>query len=195
MTAADPIALLDALTEELTRAGWTRPSGMRPAVPQPGRRTDQRSFTDPTRTVQVHACAYRDSGGLETRLWGVDPRRPDALDPRWWAGTEALAPAVILAAARAATDPAEPPRPGRSVAVRLAEAGWNLTKLLGEGRRLVEARWSSPDGSRSAGWFPPDPPWDTGGWLITRPDQMRPDADIATTHTPPAVTAALALTN
>ena len=31
--------------------------------------------------------------------------------------------------------------------------------------------------------------------LITRPDQLRPAADIATTHTPPAVTAALALTD
>ena len=76
MTAADPIALLDALTEELTRAGWTRPSGTRPAAPQPGRRTDQRSFTDPTRTVQVHACAYLQAGSLETRLWGVDPVAP-----------------------------------------------------------------------------------------------------------------------
>lgn len=195
MTAADPTALLDTLTEELLRAGWTRRSDPRPVAPQPGTRTDQRAFTDPTRTIQVHACAYLEAGDLETRLWGVDPHRPAALEPRWWAGVGALAPGVILAAAHAATDPAELPRPARSVAVRLAEAGWNLTRLLGEGRRLVEARWSSPDGSRSAGWFPPDPPWDSGGWLITRPDRLRPAADIVTTHTPPAVTTALALTD
>jgi hypothetical protein len=197
MTDIDPTTLLDELTQQLLRAGWNRTNDSRTTAPPPGRRTDQRSFTDPTRTVQVHACAYRESGGLETRLWGVDPHRPGALEPRWWAGTGALAPTVILAAARAATtpEPAGPHGAGRSVAVRLAAAGWHLTDRLREGTRLIEARWFSPDRSRSASWFPPDPPWDTGGWLITRPDQLRPDADIDTTRTPPAVTAALALTD
>jgi hypothetical protein len=197
MTAADPTALLDTLTEELLRAGWTRHSDPRRAAPQRGRHTDQRAFTDPTRTVQVHACAYLEAGELETRLWGVDPHRPAALEPRWWAGTGALAPAVILAAAHAATapEPAGPDGAGRSVAVRLAAAGWHLSDRLREGTRLIEARWISLDGSRSASWFPPDPPWDTGGWLITRPDLQHPAVDIDTTHTPPAVTAALALTD
>jgi hypothetical protein len=193
MTAADPTALLDELADKLIRAGWTRHNATRPVAPQPGRRTDQRIFTDATRTVQVHACAYLQAGDLETRLWGVDPGRLAALDPRWWAGVGALAPAVILGAARAATAP--DPAPARSVQARLRAAGWRLAARLHEGARLVEERYGSPDRSRSASWFPPDPPWDSGGWLITRPDRLRPAADIATTHTPPAVTAALALTD
>ncbi len=193
MTSTDPTPLLDTLTSALTRAGWTRHSATRPAAPQPGRRTDQRSFTDPTRTVQVHACAYLEAGDLETRLRGLDPNRPTALESQWWAGTGALAPAVILAAAHAAAVP--DPDPPRSVQARLRAAGWHLAEQLREGARLIEERFASPDGSRSASWFPPDPPWDIGGWLITRPDRRRPDADIATTHTPPAVTAALALTD
>jgi hypothetical protein len=193
MTAPDPAALLDELTRNLLRAGWTRDG--EPAVATASARacTDERSFTDPTRTVQVHACAYLELGDLETRLWGVDPRRPGALDPRWWAGTVALAPAVILAAARAATEP--DPGPPRSVESRLRAVGWHLADRRHEGPRLIEERYRSPDRTRSASWFPPDPPWDTGGWLITRPDQLRPAADIATTHTPPAVTAALTLTD
>lgn len=141
----------------------------------------------------MHACAYLEAGELETRLWGVDPHRPGALEPRWWAGTGALTPAVILAATHAATGP--DPGPPRSAEAQLRAAGWHLAEQLHEGPRLIEQRWISPDGSRTASWFPPDPPWDTGGWLITRPDQLRSDADIDTTHTPPAVTAALALTD
>jgi len=191
MTAADPTALLDILTRELLLAGWSYHPA--PDDARSGRRTDERSFTDPTRTVQVHACAYLEAGDLETRLWGVAPGRLAALDPRWWAGVGALAPAVILAAARAAITP--DPVPARSVQARLRAAGWHLAEQLHEGARLIEERYGSPDGSRSASWFPPDPPWDTGGWLITRPDRLRPAADIATTHTPPAVTTALALTD
>lgn len=100
---------------------------------------------------------------------------------------------MILAAAHAATAP--DPDPPRSVQARLRAAGWHLADARHEGPRLTEQRFSSPDGSRSASWFPPDPPWDSGGWLITRPDRLRPDADLDTTHTPPAVTAALALTD
>jgi hypothetical protein len=87
------------------------------------------------------------------------------------------------------------PRPPRSVQARLRAAGWHLAEQLHEGARLIEERFASPDGSRSASWFPPDPPWDTRGWLITHPNRRRPAADIDTTHTPPAVTAALALTD
>ena len=150
MTAADPTALLDTLTRELLLAGWSHHAA--PDDERPGRRTDQRSFTDPTRTVQVHACAYLEAGDLETRLWGVDPHRPTALEPRWWAGTGALAPAVILAAAHAATAP--DPTPPRSVQARLRAAGWHLAEQLHEGARLSRSATAArtapaaPAGSR-----------------------------------------------
>jgi hypothetical protein len=191
MTGTAP-ALLGALTEELTRAGWTRHREPAPAA-RPRALIEGCAFTDPTGSVQVHACAYLTRGEVETRLWGVDPHRPDAPHPRWWAGTGALAPAVILAAAHAATAP--DPKPPRDVQARLRAAGWHLADARHEGPRLIEEQWISPDRSRSASWFPPDPPWDTGGWLITRPDRLRPAAEIDTTNAPCAVTAALALTD
>jgi hypothetical protein len=190
MTGTAP-ALLGTLTEELTRAGWIRHGEPAPAA-RPRALIEVRGFTDPTGGVQVHACVYLERGEVETRLWGVDPHRPDALHPRWWAGTGALAPAVILAAAHAATAP--DPHPPRDVQARLRAAGWHLAEARHEGPRLVEEQWISPDRSRSASWFPPDPPWDTGGWLITRPDRLRTAAETDTTNAPPAVTAALALT-
>ena len=186
MTAPDPLTLLETLTDELTRAGWTREPD--PAT-QPGfASATHRLLTAPDRAAQVHATAYRHNRALLTTLSGLDPDTGSRA-PAWHAGTAALPASVLIAAAHAASSP---PRPG--VEVRLAQAGWNLAAEEYEGARLLEQRWVSPVPTRSASWFPPDLPFDTGGWIITRPDQQdgRAQLDICA-DTPYAVTAALAL--
>jgi hypothetical protein len=186
MTRTDPLALLDTLTDELTGAGWTREPD--PAT-QPGfAGATHRLLTAPHGAAQLHATAYRHNRELLTTLTGLDPDTGSRA-PLWHAVTAALPASVLIAAAHAAC---APPRLG--VEVRLAQAGWNLAVSEYEGSRLLEQRWVSPGAIRSASWFPPDLPFDTGGWILTRPDQQDRRAQLhICADTPHAVTAALAL--
>lgn len=187
MTDTDPLALLETLTGELIRAGWTRQPD--PAASPGTVGATHRLLTSPDGTAQVHATAYRLNREVVSTLYGLDARAGERA-PRWQAGTAAVAASVLIAAARAACEPSD-----RGVESRLREAGWQVTGREYEGARLIEQTWTSPGGERTASWFPPDLPFDTGGWIIIRPDQCTAHAQLDTTaDTPDAVTAALALT-
>jgi hypothetical protein len=192
MTVFDPQALLEALTQELTCAGWTRQADPAPA-PGTGHVT-HRLLASPDAAAHVHATAYRVSGDLQTTLYGPGPLGHDRARTRradtsaWRADTAALAPSVLIHAARAAAEPA-----GLWAPARLIQAGWEFAGCQYEGSRLLEQRWASPDQARTASFYPADQ-FDSGGWLITRPDQRYPTAQLdASAQTPSAVIAALAL--
>jgi len=154
------LALLESLTEELTGAGWTR---QQDPAPGPGTHgPTHRLLISPDGAAHVHATAYRRHTRLQTTLYGRDPRG-DRYPPAWFASTGALPASVLIQAARAAADPQ-----GDLAQERLLQAGWQLAGCEYEGKRLLEARWASPDAARSAAFFPADEPFDSGGWLITR---------------------------
>lgn len=186
MTAPDPLTLLETLTKALTGAGWTRQPDPAPGPGAHG--PTHRLLVSPDGAAHVHATAYRRHTRLQATLYGRDPRG-DRHPPAWNAGTGALPASVLIQAARAAADP-----PGASAEARLLQAGWQLASCEYEGQRLLEQRWASPDTTRTAAFFPADEPYDSGGWLITRPDQCEPKAQLdASAHTPGAVIATLAL--
>ncbi|HTJ72614.1 MAG TPA: hypothetical protein VL551_34065 [Actinospica sp.] len=185
MTATDPHALLEALTEELLRAGFTREADPATGI---GRAT-HRLLVSPDAAVQIHATAYR-FGELQATLHGLDPRGA-VRAPAWRAGTAALPASALLQAARAAAEPDTAP-----IEAWLVEAGWDLDECEYDGPRLLEARWANLERTRSACYLAPDEPCDPGGWLITRPDLQSARAHLdATATTPAAVIAALALTD
>jgi hypothetical protein len=189
VSTPDPLTLLETLTEELTGAGWTRQPDPAPA-PGIGHVT-HRLLVSPDGAAHLHATAYRVSRDLYTTLYGRDPRG-EKYPPAWSASTGAVPASVLIQAVRAAAEP-----PGASAEARLLQAGWELAGCEYEGERLLEQRWASPDqATRTAAFFPADEPHDPGGWLIARPDQRYPKAHLdASTHTPGAVIAALALTD
>lgn len=185
MTATDPLALLETLTEELARAGFTRDP--EPATGAGG--ATHRLLTSPDGAVHIHATAYR-FGELQATLHGLDPRGGHSA-PAWRAGTAALPASALLQAARAAAEPENAP-----IEAYLVEAGWDLESCEYEGPRLLEARWADPARTRTACYLAPDAPFDPGGWLITRPDSQSAHAHLdASPTTPAAVIAALALTD
>jgi hypothetical protein len=185
MTATDPHALLESLTEELIRAGFTRE-----AVPAPATgigRATHRLLISPDATLQIHVTAYR-FGELRATVHGLDPRG-GVRAPAWRAGTAALPASALIQAARAAAEPDTAP-----IEAWLVEAGWDLDDCEYDGPRLLEARWANSERTRSASYLAPDEPFDPGGWLITRPDLQSVRAQLdATPATPAAVIAALAL--
>ena len=139
-----------------------------------------RLLAAPHGAAQVHATAYRHNRELLTTLTGIDPDTANR-SPLWHACTAAVPASVLIAAAR---DASNPPTPG--VEIRLTQAGWKVTGEEYEGARLLEVIWTSPDKTRHAHWFPPDLPFDEGGWIITRPDQQDPHAQLETcAATPP----------
>ena len=189
MTATDPHALLEALTEELVRAGFTREPDPALAPATGIGRATHRLLTSPDAAARIHATAYR-FGELQATIHGLDPRG-QVRAPVWRAGTAALPASALIQAARAAAEPGTAP-----IDAWLEEAGWDLDDCEYEGPRLLEARWANPERTRSASYLAPDEPFEPGGWLITRPDQQSVRAHLdATAATPAAVIAALALTD
>ena len=189
MTATDPYALLEALTEELVRAGFTREPdpALAPATGVGG--ATHRLLTSPDAAVRIHATAYR-FGELQATVHGLD-LRAGVRALVWRAGTAALPANALIHAARAAAEPETAP-----IEAWLMEAGWDLDDCEYDGPRLLEARWADPERTRTASYLAPDDPFDPGGWLITRPDQQSDRAHLdATAATPAAVIAALALTD
>jgi hypothetical protein len=183
-TTTDP-ADLDALTDLLSGDGWTRQPDL---LPGPFFGGSFCHLTHPDHDLEIHATAFVGHGPTVELRPTVEYG-----EPPWHIGLANHPASVLLAVTRAAAEPPEP----RSAADRLADAGWTLTDELRKGSKTSYQQWTSPDGERVARWaLPGRSIRDDGGWFITRPGPVPPwsDAQAALT-TPPAVTAAAALTD
>jgi hypothetical protein len=188
--------LLDTLTHALRKDGWAPAESQAPsAAPDHARARD---LTDPWGLLGVSVCAHPRTGQLTSSLYQFAEPGPATGPPRardWTARTDALAPPVIIAAARAAITTVFTSHPLSAVHDLLAQAGWHLDRTITEKGRVLEECWSDPAETRTLSYVPPHEPFDGGGWLLTRPDQDQPRAEFDLPVTVPhAVIAALALT-
>jgi hypothetical protein len=177
--ASDPAAVrevfLATLDDTLAASGWIRTDSDRFGTITP-------EYTHPSSPVTLTitgavwtrpgACLWRDD---HDALWNVGADNPDAN--------------TLAAAANATLPNAETPR---ALTDLLDASGWPVEHEY-EAGRLLETRWTSPDGTEVA-HFPGDR-FDAPGWLISRPGtangkqsraQYAPAAD-----TPAAVLSAL----
>ena len=185
VTTPDPLTLLETLTEELIHAGWTRQQDPAPAPGAHG--PTHRLLISPDGAAHVHATAYRRHTRLQATLYGRNPRG-EGYPPAWNAGTGALPASVLIQAARAAADP-----PGGSAEARLLQAGWKLAGREYEGQRLLEQRWASP-ALPHRGLLPRRRAARLRRLADHPTDQCEPKAQLdASSQTPGAVIAALAL--
>lgn len=177
--AAAREVLLATLDKALTVSGWTRADRDRFGTVTP-------EYTHPESPATLTitganwttpgACLWRDD---PSGLWNVGADNPDAK--------------TLAAAANATLPDAESTRP---LAELLHSSGWPVEHEY-EAGRLLETRWTSPDGIEVA-HFPGDR-FEEPGWLIVRPgvpnstrsrSQYSPSAD-----TPAAVLSALILSH
>lgn len=188
-----PAEATQALRAELLTAGWTlRFEGTSPMQSE----LHLIILNDPAGLVGVELRSHPEIG-TSSGLFGIDPdtggrRRPGA-DGRWKANLADLPAPVILAAARAATDP----QPG-TVGEHLAAAGWHISREIRseDSAHLIEQAWANPGRWREVEHFPPCR-HEEGLWVIFRPHpdsvstRWVEDVD-ATGGTPPAIVAAIA---
>jgi hypothetical protein len=176
------------LINTLTAEGWTPATPKAPARPgYPG--VTRTTVTSPGGTVLLVVTDYARGAHQEFDLHAAEGTGPAA--PWQVTCDRGTPPAVILAAARAATAP--PPEGSAPVARVLAANRFTITYEHDHDARLLEFRLTSPDGSRTAVNFPDEDPCATA-WLIegTTPDARCWMANTSS-GTPAHVTTALAL--
>jgi hypothetical protein len=148
--AAAREAFLATLDDTLATSGWIRADSDRF-----GTVTPEYTHPDSPVTLTITGAVWARPGAC---LWRDDP------DGVWNVGADNPDAKTLAAAANATLPDAETVR--RPLADLLHASGWPV-KHEYEAGRLLETRWTSPDGTEVA-HFPGDR-FDAPGWLISRP--------------------------
>ncbi|MBR7830630.1 hypothetical protein KDK95_30290 [Actinospica sp. MGRD01-02] len=199
-----------ALARTLLADGWTHDRDSRT---EPVQDTEIHELASPDGRLRLAAARYAD-GRMTARLSARPGSSGPVHSPGWEADLHKVSLPVALAAVKAAADPAEPDldaatQHARSfghhigphlVAALLTARGWEVETEPEEDRdgRITEIEWVWPDGRRSVCWSVDDR-LGTASWSVTRWHSdgraHHPTDTYASEHTPPAVIAALALSD
>lgn len=183
---------LDDLTNQLIPAGWIQqPTNTGTHAPTPDTGIIFADLTHPTLGMTITATSI--GGELYPRIALCPQPQPGAPFPQWAVGFTNLPLSLILAAADASADTSVRP----TVFERLAASGWTPAEQTFKGTKAIDQRWASPDGERYLWWarYGRSQSW-PGSWSVTWPGHRIgcPTAE-AGLDTPPAIIAALALTD
>ena len=209
LTIPDPNCTA-AIARNLLADGWTH---VRDGRTEPGDDLEIHELASPDGRLHLEAARYPD-GRMTARLSERPVSAGPVRAPRWEADLYEVPLTVALAAVKAALEPAEPDLDaatqnarsfGQDTASRLVEAlltaqGWEVITEPEEDRdgRITEIEWVLPDGGRTVCWSVEER-LGTASWSITRWHSdgraHHPAETYASGHTPPAVIAALALTD
>lgn len=198
-----------ALARTLLAEGWTH---LRDGRTEPAQGTEIHELASPDGRLRLDAARYPDgrmTARLSDRPVGDGPVRA----PGWETDLHEVPLPAALAAVNAAREPTEPDldqgtQIARSfgqtgphlVGALLTAQGWEVETEPEEDRdgRITEIEWVLPDGGRTACWSVEDR-LGTASWSITRwhsDGRTHHNTETyASGHTPPAVIAALALTD
>ena len=182
---------LDDLRNELSAAGWTQQPTDTLHAPAQDTGIVFADLTHPKLGLTVTATAI--DGELYPSIALCPQPQPAQPFPKWAVRFTYLPLSLVLAAADASADTSVQP----TIFERLAAAGWTLADKTLKGTKVIDQRWASPDGERYVWWarYGRSQSW-PGSWSVTWPGHGL-GCPVAETglDTPPAVIAALALTD
>ena len=199
-----------AVARTLLADGWTH---VRDGRTEPGEDLEIHELASPDGRLHLEAARYPD-GRMTARLSARPVSAGPVRAPRWEADLHEVPLTAAFAAVKAATDPADPD-PGvrtrrawrfgqdavpRLVGALLTAQGWKVKNELEEDSdgRIAAIEWVCHEDRRAVCWSVEER-LGTVSWNIARWHSdgraHHPTDTYASEHTPPAVIAALALTD